>query len=320
MRNPTSLNDKLFKTLFEVSGDAYVLLQNGKFIEFNNSSLKMLCAKREEMLGITPVDISPNTQMDGRRSDEKAEEMIKIALKNGTHKFEWTHRRMNGELFPAEIVLTALPSIENDSMMLVAWRDISERRRLEKNNLKMLEKIKLLTDSSHIGIWEFNLTDNEMSWNDAMYSIFNVAKEVEQKDLINAWRKNVAPEDVEKLERVLEVMKASSLRFDTDFSVVQKDGSFKYYRIFANGIMMDGNKESIIGICLDNTERAESVQKLHEERDTAELELMEATKANMAKSMFLANMSHEIRTPMNGIIGFLELLKQTPLNLSLIHI
>ena len=39
-----------------------------------------------------------------------------------------------------------------------------------------------------------------------------------------------------------------------------------------------------------------------------------AEEANKAKSMFLANMSHEIRTPLNGIMGFTELLKNTPLN------
>lgn len=41
---------------------------------------------------------------------------------------------------------------------------------------------------------------------------------------------------------------------------------------------------------------------------------LQAEEANTAKDLFLANMSHEIRTPLNGIVGFTQLLKDSPLN------
>lgn len=42
--------------------------------------------------------------------------------------------------------------------------------------------------------------------------------------------------------------------------------------------------------------------------------IAEARAASKAKSEFLANMSHELRTPLNGVIGFVDLLRSTPLS------
>ncbi|TJZ75557.1 hybrid sensor histidine kinase/response regulator [Chitiniphilus eburneus] len=55
-----------------------------------------------------------------------------------------------------------------------------------------------------------------------------------------------------------------------------------------------------------NQQLFEQAAELERARDVAE-------SANRSKSEFLATVSHEIRTPLNGILGFLQLLRETPL-------
>ena len=61
-------------------------------------------------------------------------------------------------------------------------------------------------------------------------------------------------------------------------------------------------------------ELQESMEILEIKNVELDLARRKALQAYQAKSDFLASMSHEIRTPMNGVLGFINLLRKTPLN------
>ena len=150
-----------FRSLFERSADAISLFdpQTGRFTESNEAVARLTGAPNSEALGnATPAEISPLRQPDGRLSREKAEEMVRLALANGSHRFEWVARRHDGTHQPLDIVMTAIP-IGQRPQLLVVSRDISSHKRAEKEILQLnasLEKrvaertIELVQTNDHL--------------------------------------------------------------------------------------------------------------------------------------------------------------------------
>lgn len=81
-------------------------------------------------------------------------------------------------------------------------------------------------------------------------------------------------------------------------------GEVKYFemKVVRTGVW-DENRSIVLGFrCVDEETRKEMEQKR-----LLEDALLQANRANRAKSVFLSNMSHDIRTPMNAIVGFTSL-------------
>ncbi|MBE0646078.1 MAG: PAS domain S-box protein [Bacteroidetes bacterium] len=120
-----------FRTVFESSHDAIFLLTEEGFFDCNPRALEIFSIPaRDVMTHIHPADISPPRQPDGRPSMEAALEHIRHAFMSGVDSFEWTHRRMNGEDFPAHVLLSAF-DFGGRRVLQATVRDITPQKAAE---------------------------------------------------------------------------------------------------------------------------------------------------------------------------------------------
>jgi PAS domain S-box-containing protein len=125
-----AVSELKYRTLFDSSRDAILIVTPEDGIVDGNPAAAQLfgCRDAEELATFSPAELSPERQPDGTLSTVKAERMMLIALKNGSHFFEWTHRRRNGRVFPTTVLLTRV-MLEGKQMLQATVRDTTEEKR-----------------------------------------------------------------------------------------------------------------------------------------------------------------------------------------------
>ncbi|MEI6148782.1 MAG: PAS domain-containing sensor histidine kinase [bacterium] len=126
------VSEERFRLLFECSRDAIMTLEPPawRFMSGNPATVHMFrAADEQDFTARQPWTLSPERQLDGRLSVEKAKEMIETAMREGFHYFEWTHARIGGEEFPADVLLTRI-ELGGKAFLQATVRDITEQKRL----------------------------------------------------------------------------------------------------------------------------------------------------------------------------------------------
>ncbi|RLA84478.1 MAG: hypothetical protein DRG78_01345 [Epsilonproteobacteria bacterium] len=132
---------RIFETLFNDAPDGLSIMKDNKFIDCNKAILKMLKFDiKEDMLDMHPSKLSPKFQPDGQLSFDKANKMIQITIDAGSNNFEWVHLKTNGDEFWVDITLTTMV-LNNEDIIYIVWKDISEKKELEKDLIKKEEQL-----------------------------------------------------------------------------------------------------------------------------------------------------------------------------------
>ncbi|MFQ5346186.1 MAG: PAS domain S-box protein, partial [Mariprofundus sp.] len=125
-------SEKQYRVLFESSRDAIMMLDKTGFITGNSAAINMFgCHTLDDFKGKHPSELSPPKQPCGTDSMTLASSHIAKALKMDSAEFEWMHKRMDGSVFPAEVLLSAL-EVDGNKILQATVRDISSRKKAEE--------------------------------------------------------------------------------------------------------------------------------------------------------------------------------------------
>ena len=123
-----------FRTLFDGSSDAILMLDEKGFFDSNQAALNLFGLNSQEQLRqYHPADLSPPKQACGNDSRTLAKHYIDTAMQNGTVHFDWLHKRADTEaIFVADITHTSM-TLNGKLLLQTTIRDITERKHIEES-------------------------------------------------------------------------------------------------------------------------------------------------------------------------------------------
>lgn len=214
---------------------------------------------------------------------------------------------------------------------VLTGRDITEFRKAEEQLKNLSSRLHLALTSAHLGVWEWDIVNNKLSWDDRMFELYGLSRD-HFAPQVTTWETSIHPEDRDFAVDSLYAALRGEKPFDTQFRVVRPDGTGLHLK--ANGLVLrssDGKPERMLGVNADIT-----VQKLAEDKlqkayadieakvieRTAQLEAAKiaAENASKAKDLFLATLSHELRSPLSAILSWTQLMERGVLSPEKMHV
>lgn len=148
-------SENKFRSLFENAAIPQLIIANDRFVDCNKKALEMIgLSRKDEIIGLSPADISPARQPDGTSSQKKVARHLSRALMHGPQEFEWLHTRRNGDELFSIVMLTPIV-VQGKTVLHTIWTDITGRKAAEREIIASEMKYRSIFESVNDAILVF---------------------------------------------------------------------------------------------------------------------------------------------------------------------
>jgi diguanylate cyclase (GGDEF)-like protein/PAS domain S-box-containing protein len=247
----------------EATANAVMITNKAGMVIWVNSAF-------EQLTGYTHAEIvgqSTRVLKSGQNSQALYEEMWRTILGGRIWRGELTNRRKDGSLYDEEMTITPVQDRKGEITHYIAIKlDISERRQAEANLLSLTERLSLATGVAKVGVWEWDLASNALTWDATMFEIYGFPFVVPMP--YEKWSAAVYPEDLPAVEDTLREAIDEKGRGSADFRIILADGTVRNVSTVGTVVLDEhANVSRVIGTAQDITERKQGEEALRQAKE-----------------------------------------------------
>ena len=141
--------------------------------------------------------------------------------------------------------------------------DITERRRTEAAWRESEERLRLATQTGKIGLWEWDIIHDRVTWTDSLYPIHGVDPATFNAT-VEGFAKLVHPDDRAMVQEAIRRSLEEGAPYEMELRIVRPDGRTVWLFTNATVLRENGRPARMLGASVDITERKRATEALRE--------------------------------------------------------
>ncbi|MDR0513476.1 MAG: PAS domain-containing methyl-accepting chemotaxis protein [Treponema sp.] len=211
-----SFNEGLRLVIDSIPMVSSLIDKNGDLLYCNDEAHKLFSLQDKQEYMDNWYNIMPELQPDGTPSQERLDNVIKSAFRNGKERIELMQKKLNGEPVPCEFILVRASLYGNDYLFEFT-RDLREDHEMRKREAGVKERMKAILDSAPMVCALFDETDAILDVNREVKNLFGITDEKTYIDNFNDFLPPLQPDGTNSIQKSSDMLK-----------LAMRDGSARY--------------------------------------------------------------------------------------------